>query len=314
MGLKAMTCRRMMILLFLITGCTIADCAFAQTTPLRFALRRDVGQEIQLQPNQRDAINALGPICDAQCQALVEQNFAALTDDARLAYAALPSAAQDSVVANQQADVREEVEMNAMDDVLADPQMDRFRQLWMQFQGIDSLTSGFASQAMDLSGDQLGELQELQIGANELINECQANTSLSPDQQSSIIQNINNGLIDQSINILNNGQLQIFIDLCGDACQFDLGEESTPPNDDTGDQLPAEEETQEEGQPNEGNAAAQSVPPNQSAGPARNRNLGSSTRNASNRFAKSWLSNETTQPQQSSSRSRSIQFPKSNSR
>ena len=118
--------------------------SFGQSqTPLDFAQRRDVGREIKLQPMQRAAIQALGPVCDAQCQAYVALNFNEISDDARLAYGALPPEVQNEVVANQEEQVQEQVELNAIDEVLADPQMDRFRELWTQYQGVNSLTSDF---------------------------------------------------------------------------------------------------------------------------------------------------------------------------
>ena len=221
-------------LTIVVIGLTLSTpISFGQTTPLDFAQRRDVGREIQLQPNQLAAIRALGPVCDAQCQAYVRENFDEISDDARLAFAALPQAQQEQVISNQESAVREEVEMNVIDDVLADPQMDRFRELRTQFQGPSGLTTPAISEALGLSEGQLGELQDLQIGAQELTNACLGNSSLTGDQQATIIQNINNGVIDQSINILENAQLDIFVGLCGEACDFDPEEDV--PGDDEGD-------------------------------------------------------------------------------
>ena len=220
-------------LMVVVFGLTLSDPMLsAQTTPLRFAQRNDVGREIQLQPDQRAALQALGPVCDAQCQAYLAENFAAISDDARLAFGSLPQEQRDRIIAGQQSAVQEGVELNAIDDILANPQMDRFRQLWAQFQGASGLTSVSVSPALDLSDDQFAELQDLQAGANELTNACLGNSSLTPDQQASIIQNINNGVIDQSINILNDTQLQTFIELCGEPCAFDPNE--------NGDQNPEE--------------------------------------------------------------------------
>lgn len=253
----------------------------AQTTPLRFAQRQDVGREINLQPNQRAAIQGLGPICDAQCQAYVVQNFEQISDDARLAFGSLPAEAQDQLIAGQRAEVQEGVEFNAIDDVLANPQMDRFRQLWTQFQGTNGMTSGFASEAMGLSDGQFTELTDLQSTASELTNLCLSNPALSPDQQNLIIQNINNGVIDQSINILENGQLDIFMELCGEPCQFDPIEDEGPATDP--DAAPTDQGNADPNSPDSGGdpnePAEQQRQPSQNES-QRQESFGSDTRNA----------------------------------
>ena len=263
----------------------------AQTTPLGFAQRQDVGREIQLQPNQRAAIEALGPICDAQCQAYVSQNFGEISDDARLAFGALPAETREQIVSDQDAEVRTDVEINAIDDVLANPQMDRFRQLWTQFQGASGLTTGFVSEAMNLSDDQLNELTDLQATAGELTNLCLSSPSLTADQQTIIIQNINNGVIDQSINILENAQLDILVNLGGDPFEFDPTEDDgltdTPADPDA---APTDQENADPVSPEidaDPNEPARQPEPNQTGSDTRiasgsqNRNqTGSNSRNA----------------------------------
>ena len=225
MRFDEMPIKEMHIGIFAFAFCLLmisGDCfAQSQSSPFQFARRNDVGQEIQIMRNQVQAIDQMESVCDARCQQMAAENFAGISGDAQLAFGSMPVDQQEQITLNHGNELREQIQFDMLDDIFADTQMNRFVQLWTQFNGLNGIATGPTSEAMGISPDQRSQLEELQSAAQNLTNECLASSNFTPEQKQFAIQNIQNVLIDQSINILENGQLQIFIDMCGEECQFD---------------------------------------------------------------------------------------------
>lgn len=120
------------------------------------------------------------------------------------------------------ADLRETMELEMLgQQVLDSTQMNRFNQLWMQTLGLDALTSGPTSRQLNMSPIQIEQIQNFQNNANELINACIGNPNISDSQKNTFITNINNILIDQSVSILNNIQIENFVVNTGEPFDFD---------------------------------------------------------------------------------------------
>ncbi|MEM9413687.1 MAG: hypothetical protein AAGA30_21445, partial [Planctomycetota bacterium] len=191
------------------------------TSPFQFIQREDVASEVEIQPHQLSNVERLQSVCDAQCQAQVMQMLMSVDSDLQLEFLSLDPIQQQQAVQSLMADARESVEMETLRDViLNDPQMIRFEQLRNQFQGIGSLLTDRVSNQLGLNNVQLEQINEIQNFGNELIADCQSNSALSQQQKSAEIQNIQNVVIDQSINILDNAQIGIYLNNVGNRFEF----------------------------------------------------------------------------------------------
>ncbi len=193
-----------------------------QDTPLQFVQRNVVRRELSVTDQQLEMVQRLQPVCDAQCEAQMMEMFAAAGADLQAQFLTLEPAVQQQATQNIESPIREQVETEALtENVLNDEQATRFMQLRTQFRGIGSLLDDRVGSLLGLDNQQISQLREIQNFGSELINECLSNSELTPFLQQQGVNNINTVLIDQSINILNNNQIQIFVGLCGEACNFD---------------------------------------------------------------------------------------------
>lgn len=227
---------RFSCLLLLVCVAAVANSEAQQqsATPIEFLQRQDVSRELNLSTQQLELANRLQPICDAQCQAELMQLFFDAGTDVQTQFLSLSPEQQQATVGPLESNLLEQIESEILaDNVLSELQAIRFQQLRTQFRGLASLLDQRVGNLMDIDQGQFDQLSEIQETGEELIAACQANPSLTSDQQQAQIQVINNVLIDQSINILNDAQIGIFIDLSGSTFNFFDGQ---PPTD--GDQAP----------------------------------------------------------------------------
>jgi len=141
---------------------------------------------------------------------------------------------------------------------------------------------------MGFTEDQERQLQEIQSINADAVAQCLQleNAGIDITQAQQGLVNVQNILIDQSINILNGAQIQIFQGLCGEECQFDP---DTPPAD--GSEDGPTEDGDSEGGPAETQVAGE------------NSDVGSSTRGSGSTTripvpAESSATPPATQPQQ----------------
>lgn len=193
----------------------------AQLTPLRFAQRADVSNEIQISPQQSELIRQLEQNCGPACQQRLQQTLAAMGGQERDLFESLSADDQQQFGEILNTDVRETMELEMLDQqILNSSQMNRFNQLWLQTLGLDAFTSGPTSRLLDISPTQMDQIQIFQNNGNQLIDACLANPNLSDSQKNAFITNINNIVIDQSVNILNNFQIENFIVNSGEPFEF----------------------------------------------------------------------------------------------
>ena len=228
--------------LFLVALCILvlgSQESNGQNSPFEFVQRNDVQEELQIQPEQVQILQNLQPICDAQCQARITEMLTSASTDLQTQFLALGAEGQQVAVQDLDQGVRDGIETEMLDEVvLSSPQFERFQQLRTQFDGLGSLLNDRVSGLMGLSQEQTAQLRELQNFGAELEGMCGQDSSLSPTQKQNGIQNIQNVIIDQSINVLNGAQIEIFAGLCGRPCEFcdddspaddiDPGDENTP--------------------------------------------------------------------------------------
>ena len=221
---------------FLIISNTIA---FAQESPFDFIQRPDVGREINLQPAQLELIQRLAPVCDAQCQARVMDILMNSSVENQSLFLSASETERAQIAANLDQTARENIENQMLNEnVLAGEQMDRFLQLRTQGLGNDAFLTDRVSGLLGLSGDQVSQLRAVQDTGSALINACQALPGLSEAQIQQGVQLIQNNLIDQSINILNGAQIEIFANLAGSTFNFNSPGQATDPNQDTNGESP----------------------------------------------------------------------------
>ena len=199
----------------------------ANVSPLQFVQRNDVGREIQIQPAQRELAQRLQAICDAQCQAQIMEMFTSVSSSLQAQFLALDPEQRDRTVQTLDRSVRESIEMRMLDEaVLNSGQMNRLEQLRMQFMGLDSLLTDRARSLMGITNEQAEQLGAVQNIGSQLSSVCNAVSSdpaqgITISQMQQGIANIQNVVIDQSINILEGAQIDIFINLCGEPYEFD---------------------------------------------------------------------------------------------
>lgn len=118
-------------------------------------------------------------------------------------------------------EVRESIEMSMLHEV----QMTRLEQIRLQFMGLDGLMTERVRSLMGFTEEQETQLTDLQDIGSNAAGICQQLAATDPNissiqQLQQGLGNVQNILIDQSINILNGAQIQIFQELCGEDCQF----------------------------------------------------------------------------------------------
>lgn len=211
----------------------------AQPTPFEFAQRSDVGREINIEPNQLAAIDRLQPICDAQCLAQVMEDMSSIGTDLQNQFLSSTPEQRVSTIQALEREIRESIEMSMLaDGVLDEVQMTRLAQLRLQFMGLDGLMSERVRSLMGFSEAQENQLTALQDIGLDAAAICQQLAATDPginiQQLQQGIGNVQNILIDQSINILNGAQIQIFQGLLGEECTFDSDGEGDPTGDEDG--------------------------------------------------------------------------------
>ena len=208
-------------------------------SPLQFVQRQDVGLELNLRPEQREMAQRLQPTCDTQCQARIMEMFTDAGTDLQSMFLALEPDQQQTAITSLATGIREQIESEALaDNVLSESQAIRFQQLRTQFRGLGSLLDDRVRTLMGINDDQVNQINQIQDFGNDLINSCQSNPNLTPQQQQAGINAVQNAVIDQSINILNGAQIDIFIGLCGERCNFDDISPEGSPTDPNGDPSP----------------------------------------------------------------------------
>lgn len=217
----------------------------AQMSPLEFAQRADVGREINIQPGQLETVDRLQTICDAQCEARIMETLTSISTDLQQQFLELSPEDRQNTIQVLDREFRESIEMSVLLDGVFDPtQMNRFAQLRTQFLGIDGMLTERARFLMGFTEDQESQLREIQNIGADVLAQCELLTSEGISISQEGLANVQNILIDQSINILNGAQIEIFQGLCGEACQFDPdtppAEGDEGPQDETGSDAPTE--------------------------------------------------------------------------
>ena len=174
--------------------------SFAQETPMTFVQRRDVSEEIRASTAQLVAARSLGEVCDEACQQRMQQTLQNLDPSFFQQFQALSAEDREQLATTANRENRETVEMEILEDNILDPlQMVRFNQLWQQNLGVGALTSPATTQLLNMSPQQINQIQQFQNDATAMINACQANPNMTNAQKNAFITNINNITIDNSI-------------------------------------------------------------------------------------------------------------------
>ena len=221
---------RFFVILAVLVSCgSFTEYSSAQETPMSFVQRRDVSTEIGATAAQLLAARSLSGVCDAACQQRLQQTLQNLDPSFFDQFQALSPQDQQQVATTTRRENQEAVEMEILEDNVLDPvQMMRFNQLWQQNLGIGALTSPATTELLNMSPQQINQIQQFQNDATSLINACMANPNLTDGQKNVIINNINNITIDNSINILENAQIgELTINL-GEPFTFDDIDPTSP--------------------------------------------------------------------------------------
>ena len=206
--------------LFLASMC-FTEFVSAQT-PFSFVQRDDVREEVNVNQTQINRVDQLQDDCDALCQQRMREQLSTMDQDLRRQFENLDTDQRTRALTALEDDIRETVELEALDEqVLNDPQMDRFNQLWTQQNGLDSLTCGPSSRALGLSDIQFSQIQNIRGAASAAMEACAQNSQFSAQQQFVQIQNIQFNLINQCIDVLSDDQVQQFADMCGEPFDAD---------------------------------------------------------------------------------------------
>lgn len=205
------------------TATSLLSTTVAQQTPLRFAQRNDVANEIQLRAPQSAAIQRLEQGCDAACQLRLVQAMSEMGNQMQQQFESLGADGQQQFTDQLRTDLRETMELEMLSgQVLNPPQMQRFNQLWMQTLGLDALTSGPTSRLLNMAPAQIEQIQNIQNDADQLIQASAMNPNLSAAQKDGFKTNINNIVINQCIGVLNNIQIDNLAINIGEPFDFDL--------------------------------------------------------------------------------------------
>lgn len=200
---------RFLVVVAAIAACdSFAEHSIAQETPMTFVQRRDVSQEIRATPAQLLAARSLDDVCDQACQQRMRETIQNLDPSFFQQFQALSPEDREQVATTANRENREIVEMEVLEDNILDPlQMVRFNQLWQQNLGVAALTSPATTQLLNMSPEQINQIQQFQNDATAMIDACRANPNLTDAQKNTFITNINNITIDNSISILENAQI-----------------------------------------------------------------------------------------------------------
>lgn len=225
----------MLVCIFLVTIAVTPCQVFsqrAQTSPLEFAQRADVGREINIQPEQLEMVDRLQTVCDALCEARIMEALTSVSTDLQQQFLDLSPEERQTTIQMLDREFRESIEMSVLSEGVLNPaQVNRFSQLRTQFMGIDGMLTERARSLMGFTEEQESQLREIQSVGADALAQCEQLTSEGINISQEGLANVQNILIDQSINILNGAQIEIFQGLCGEACQFDP---DTPPADGDG--------------------------------------------------------------------------------
>jgi hypothetical protein len=191
--------------------------AQSTVTPFSFIHRNDVREEVNVSQTQINRVDQLQVHCEALCQQRMRAAIDSMDPDLQQQFEQLDVAQQERSVNALEQDMLETVQLEALDQqVLDEPQMDRFSQLWTQQNGLDSLTCGPTSRQLGMSGFQISQIQALRNDAISAMQACTQDSQLSAQQQLVQIQNIQVNLINQCVNVLSDEQIQEFANMCGD--------------------------------------------------------------------------------------------------
>ena len=206
------------------------------SSPFSFIRDERVGQEIQITNSQLNLVDQFQPICDAACRAQLQDALNTMPRVQQEIFSDMPFDQRMAAQSFLEQDIRESTELAMLGgQILNDNQMERFNELRTQNLGIEGLLSGVTSRNLGVSTDQRASILQIQDIADNAVNACLANPNLTTSQQDARIQQIQNTTINQSINVLNIGQLNLYVGLLGEPFNPDQGGDDQGGDDQGGD-------------------------------------------------------------------------------